>query len=218
MQKTCSFFGHRKIEITEELKLEVKQIIEDLIVNHNVLTFLFGSRSDFDYLCHLVVTELKEKYPNIKRIAYTCKSETCILESERKKWEEIYSNLQKREVQLLGVEEEIKYKNIYTAGFASYVERNQAMIDDSDYCVFYYDENYQPEMRRYSKRGFGYYQPKSGTALAYAYAKQKKKFLINITLLKNTWLEFIKNIVRNFSYDIFTHSFSFVNYNYFTNL
>lgn len=50
--KTCSFFGHRKIEITEELKEKVRAIVEDLIVNHNVLIFLFGSRSDFDYLCH----------------------------------------------------------------------------------------------------------------------------------------------------------------------
>ena len=61
--KICSFFGHRKIDITEELKQKVKEVIEDLIVNHNVLTFLFGSRSDFDYLCHLVVTEL-----NIQRL------------------------------------------------------------------------------------------------------------------------------------------------------
>ena len=57
--KICSFFGHRNVVVTEELKEKVKSIIEDLIVNHNVLTFLFGSRSDFDYLCHLVVTELK---------------------------------------------------------------------------------------------------------------------------------------------------------------
>ena len=64
-EKICSFFGHRKIEITEELKQKVKAVIEDLIVNHSVLTFLFGSRSDFDHLCHLVVAELKEKYPNI---------------------------------------------------------------------------------------------------------------------------------------------------------
>ena len=176
----CSFFGHRKIEITEELKQQVKEIVEDLIVNHNVLTFLFGSRSDFDYLCHLVVTELKEKYPNIKRIAYTCRSETCTLESERAHWEEVYSHFRKEKVTLLGVEEEVEHKTKYTSGRASYVERNQAMINDSDYCIFYYDENYQPEMRKYSKRSIGYYQPKSGTALAFAYAKQKKKEVVNV--------------------------------------
>ena len=176
----CSFFGHRTIDVTNELKQKVKQTIEDLIVKHNVSTFLFGSRSEFNDLCHLVVTELKEKYPSIRRIAYTCSSESCILESERKKWEKIYSNTYKREIHLLGVEGEVEHKTKYTAGRASYVERNQAMINDSDYCVFYYDETYKPEIRRYSQRSIGYYQPKSGTALAYAYARQKKKFLINI--------------------------------------
>ena len=178
--KTCSFFGHRTIEITEELKQKVKEIIEDLIVNHSVLTFLFGSRSDFDYLCHLVVTELKEKYPNIIRKCFTCRSETCTLESERAHWEETYSHFRKEKVTLLGVEEEVEHKTKYTSGRAGYVERNQAMINDSDYCIFYYDENYQPEMRKYSKRSIGYYQPKYGTALAHAYAKQKKKIIINV--------------------------------------
>ena len=178
--KVCSFFGHRKIKITEELKQKVKEIIEYLIVNHNVLTFLFGSRSDFDYLCHLVVTELKEKYSNIIRKCYTCRSETCTLESERAHWEEIYSHFRKEKVTLLGVEEEIEHKTKYSSGRASYVERNQAMINDRDCCIFYYDKNYQTEMRKYSKRSIGYYQPKSGTALAYTYAKQKKKQIINI--------------------------------------
>lgn len=176
----CSFFGHRKIEITEELKQQIKEIVEDLIVNHNVLTFLFGSRSDFDYLCHLVVTELKEKYPNIVRKCYTCRSEICTLESERAHWEEVYSHFRKEKVTLLGVEEEVEHKTKYTSGRASYIERNHAMINNSDYCVFYYDENYEPEMRKYSKRSICYYQPKSGTALAYAYAKQKKKEVINL--------------------------------------
>lgn len=176
----CSFFGHRSVEVTKELEQEVTLIIEDLIVNHHVSVFLFGSRSQFDYLCHLVVTNLKEKYPNIKRISYTCKSETCVLENEREKWEQIYSRLKKRDVSLLGVEDEFEYKTKYTSGRASYVERNQAMIQDSDYCVFYYDETYQPKMRKYSSKNIGYYQPKSGTALAYDYAKRKRKILINV--------------------------------------
>lgn len=183
MCKICSFFAHRKIVITEELKEKVKRVSEDLIVNHNGLTFLFGSRSDFDYLCHLVVTELKEKYPNIKRLSYTCRSETCTLESERAHWEEVYSYFRKEKVTLLGVEEEIEHKTKYTSSRVSYVERNQAMINDSDYCIFYYDENYQPEMRKRSKRCIGCYKPKSGTALAYTYAKQKKKQIINILLI-----------------------------------
>ena len=93
--KSCSFFGHRKIEITEELKQKVKNIVLDLITNHNVLTFLFGSRSDFDHLCHTIVSELKERFLNIRRIPYTCRSESCILEREKQKWEKFYSYFKK---------------------------------------------------------------------------------------------------------------------------
>lgn len=181
--KTCSFFGHREINFSNGLKQRLKDIIENLIIHHNVFRFLFGSHSKFNDLCLLVVTDLKEKYPNIKRVAYTVKSESCILEAERQKWEEIYFRFQKQKVNLLAVEEEFEHKTKYTAGKAGYVERNQAMIDDSDFCIFYYDENYQPKPRKSSKQGFNYYVPKSGTKLAYDYAKRKKKQIINVANL-----------------------------------
>ena len=163
--KSCSFFGHRNIDATPELKQKIKEIIEDLISNHNVTTFLFGSRSDFNYLCHFIVTELKEKYKHIKRIAYTGKSECCILEDKKQKWEEIYLKVLKQKVNLLCVEEEFEHKAKFIAGKASYIERNKAMIDNSDYCIFYFNKHCQY---------------KSGTAIAYAYAKQKKKCIINV--------------------------------------
>ena len=87
----CSFLGHRKIDITQELIVRLKTTIEDLILNNNVSIFLFGSNSEFNDLCHKVVTELMQRYTFIKRVAYTCKSETCILEKKKKKWEELYS-------------------------------------------------------------------------------------------------------------------------------
>ena len=65
---TACFFGHRKINETEELKNNLHEMIEHLIVNEKVDTFLFGSKSQFDDLCHKIVTELKEKHPHIKRI------------------------------------------------------------------------------------------------------------------------------------------------------
>ena len=131
-------------------------------------------------MCFEIVSELKELYLNIKRIFYSCKSEGCYLEKDRQKWEEFYSRIEKREVHILCFDEEYEHKTKYTAGKASYMERNHAMINDSDYCIFYYDENYMPPPRKYSKRSVCTYQPKSGTALAYAYAKQKKKIVINV--------------------------------------
>ena len=54
------------------------------------------------------------------------------------------------------------------------------MIDNSDYCIFYYDENYKPPMRKKSKRDLFEYQPKSGTKLAYEYAKHNQKIVSNV--------------------------------------
>ena len=65
---TCCFFGHRKINETDFLRKELYNVVEDLIINKNVNTFLFGSKSEFDSLCLKVVTELREKYPHIKRV------------------------------------------------------------------------------------------------------------------------------------------------------
>lgn len=155
-------------------------IIENLIVNEKVSSFLFGSRSQFDDLCHKVVTELKKQYPHIKRICYTTKSETATLEQEREEQEKAYSAVLKKDVRLKGYEEVIRPEKMYSSGKASYVERNQIMIDESDFCVVYYDENYLPPRRKNSPRNLIDYQPKSGTKLAYEYAIVKKKTIVNV--------------------------------------
>ena len=179
--KTCSFFGHRNAELNDEQVEKLKSTIEDLITKKNVKTFLFGSRSNFDSLCHKIVTILKIKYPFIIRKCYTCKNETCVLEKEKSYWEDIYSHIYKHKVELLCVEEEVEHKFKWSSGKASYVERNQAMINDSDYCIFYYTKDYQPYIRKHNKHSISYYQPNSGTALAFTYANQKSKNIINIS-------------------------------------
>ena len=59
--KIVCFIGHRKIEKSIELKQRVEETIKDLIENKGANTFLFGSRSEFDDLCHSIVTELQKK-------------------------------------------------------------------------------------------------------------------------------------------------------------
>lgn len=54
------------------------------------------------------------------------------------------------------------------------------MIDNSSYCVIYYDENYMPPRRKNSRRDLFDYQPNSGTKLAYDYAVKKGLKVINV--------------------------------------
>ncbi len=150
--KTCCFFGHRTINETEELKLKLVDLIEKLIVDENVDTFLFGSKSRFDSLCLELVTELKEKYPHIKRI---------YVRAEYPDINEQYTNY------LLESYEDTYYpEHIIGLGRAAYVERNYEMIDNSRFCIVYYDESNAPTTR------------KSGTKITLDYAMKKRKHII----------------------------------------
>lgn len=164
MEHSVCFIGHRKINNTPELRERLQIILQELI-DTGTTNFIFGDHSAFDDLCYDLVTELKERYPAIKRINF------------RKDYED--TDDYTMQFLISGYEESICPKGVGNAGRASYVERNQAMIRESDVCIFYYDENYLPSRRKTSRRDLFDYQPKSGTAVAYAYAESKKKKIIN---------------------------------------
>ena len=73
-EKTCCFFGHRTINETEQLKAKLVKIIEKLIADEKVDTFLFGSKSQFNSLAHSVY--IKRNYEMIE------KSQFCIIYRE----------------------------------------------------------------------------------------------------------------------------------------
>ncbi len=149
--KTCCFFGHRTINETEELKERLYEVIEKLIIEKQVDTFLFGSKSRFNSLCQETVTKIKEKYPHIKRI-YVRAEFPCI--------DEQYTNY------LFESYEDTYYpEHIIGSGRAAYVERNYEMINKSRFCIVYYDELNAPTTR------------KSGTKIALDYAIKKQKHI-----------------------------------------
>lgn len=152
--KTCCFFGHRKINETEELKERLRETIENLIVNKKVDTFLFGSKSRFNDLCHELVSEIRKKFPHIKRIYVRA--------------EYPYINERYKEYLLREYEETYYPERIIMAGKATYIERNFEMINNSLFCVVYYDEQHTPNTR------------KSGTKIALDYALKQGKQIINI--------------------------------------
>jgi len=151
---TCCFFGHRTINESEELKKKLTMIIESLIVEKKVDTFLFGSKSRFNSLCHKIVTELKEKYPHIKRI---------YVRAEYPYIDDTYKNY------LLESYEDTYYpEKILNSHKAVYIKRNFEMIDNSHFCILCYDEQNAPITR------------KSGTKIALDYAIKQGKNIINI--------------------------------------
>ncbi len=163
--KVC-FIGHRTIENAEEVISSLKETVVELI-KKGVTTFLFGSMSAFDDLSWKVVTQLKEEHPFIKRI-YVRSTYPYIDKSYEKYLLESY-------------EETYFPPKIENAGKYSYVERNYEMIDNSTYCVFYYNENYIPTLKSPTKRHILLPSKRnSGTKIAYEYAQKKKKEIINL--------------------------------------
>ena len=118
----CCFIGHRDVKASQELKVLLKEKIIALIKEKGVQYFLFGSASKFDELCLQTVTELKKQYPEIVRVYVRAKER--YLTEERKK------------SLLKDYDDTIMPTGVENAGRATYVKRNQAMIDASTYCVF----------------------------------------------------------------------------------
>ena len=152
----CCFFGHRTINETDELRTKITEVVERLITDENVDTFLFGSKSEFDRLCLELVTKLKEKYPHVKRIYVRA--------------EFPYINDDYLTYLLKSYDDTYYPEKLHGAGRAAYVERNYEMINNSKYCIVYYDEQNAPTTR------------KSGTKIALDYAIKKGREVITFPM------------------------------------
>ena len=164
--RTCCFIGHRSVDTSIKLMTSLYKTVEDLIKNEEVDTFLFGSKSQFNKLCHKTVTQLKEKYPHIKRIYV--RAEFPFINEEYRKY-------------LLTKYEDTYYpQKILNAHRAVYIERNYEMINSSRFCIIYFDKSYTPSPKSCSPNEMKSNQIKSGTKLAYDYAQTKGIHTINL--------------------------------------
>ena len=160
MTNSVCFIGHRTIIEPEKIKSLLLINLTELI-ELGKTNFIFGDHSAFDSLCYDTVSELKEIYPHIQRIKY------------RTNYPEIRES--SMVYFLKGYEKGICPEGVDKAGRASYVMRNQAMIQSSEICVFYYNPEYRP-----ARKSLSHNQSKSGTQIAFDYAKSQHKQIVNI--------------------------------------
>ena len=60
---SCTFFGHR--ECPDSIKIQLREVLIELIANHDVDMFYVGNQGRFDTIVRGVLRELKKKYPQI---------------------------------------------------------------------------------------------------------------------------------------------------------
>lgn len=150
-KKSCTFFGHREIVVTDKLINQITKIIKDKIENEQFKDFYFGGFGNFDDLCYKIVSKLKEEYNHIRRI-FCLYDRKHINISKRPEW---LKNEEYEDIIFLEPSFDGWYKRIYF--------RNLEMVDLSDFILFYVcnTEN-------------------SGAYKTFKYAKKKKKIYINL--------------------------------------
>ena len=150
-EKTCTFFGHRDITITDTLLTALKDEIEKAVWSRCRI-FLFGGFGKFDKLCHQMVSEFQKLHPDISIQRIFCVPQ----ERDLRKQAWYFNKALFEDVVYLTPSFNGWYKSIYY--------RNLAMIDNSD-CIIFYAEK----------------RENSGAYKAYKYAvKQKGKKIVNL--------------------------------------
>lgn len=163
--KSCCVIGRRTIND----KIDLLETLVDLIEKKKVFVFNFGFYGEFNDLCYQVLLSLKEIYPQIKLVLYFLNNEFAYAFDEAEQYRNKFNKKNKifphkcfDEIIYLEDIDETKFK--YAC-----VLRNKKLIDESDFCLIYYRENYSLPNNR-----------NSGTKIAYEYAKKQNKNFILI--------------------------------------
>ena len=125
--KSCCFTGHRKVNVNDELKTELRRVLTGLI-EKGVTEFYAGGAVGWDMFCEKIVLDLRNEYGIHLHIIMPCP-----LEEQTQKWE---------------TEQISEYK--YIIGQADSVEivsenyskecmknRNARLVELADVCVCY---------------------------------------------------------------------------------
>lgn len=153
--KKCAIFGHRTIEVTNELKAIITDTLKNMIEKEFIFDFYFGGFGEFDNLCWQIVSNLRKSNTCVRRIF-------CLLDPKHKnplkrpKW---LNSGDYEEFIYLDLDCEYWYTRIYY--------RNCEIINHSDYIIFYVKNNY------------------GGAYKAMQYAIKQNKPFVNIAILNH---------------------------------
>ena len=130
----CTFFGHR--ECSDSIKTKLREVLIDLITNHNVDMFYVGNQGQFDAIVRGALRELREECPQINYavvLAY--------IPGKQTEYDD-YSDTMLPE----GIE------SVHPRYAISW--RNNWMLKQSDYVVTYITHSYGGAVQYAKKAGF----------------------------------------------------------------
>lgn len=129
--KSCCFTGHRYIPGLEQqvMRYKLYNLVESLILEEGVEIFYNGGALGFDMMAAFTVISLKKQYPNIKLyMVLPCRNQDKNWSAQsRKSYKQILSQADKTYYTSEDYEHGCMHR------------RNRFMVDNSDYCVAYYN-------------------------------------------------------------------------------
>ena len=166
--KSCCIIGHRKISDYVSDEVATFNKLRDLIENQNVSVFKFGFYGEFNDLCYKFLLAFRNQYEHIKLVLYSLNNEIAFTFKEAESYKIKYEK-QNKKFPYKCFDEIVYLENIDETKFKyACVLRNKKLIDESDFCMIYFRENYfLPNNRN------------SGTRIEYEHAYKQKKIIIN---------------------------------------
>ncbi len=172
---TCPVFGHHSIKITKELKVQVFDCFEKLILEYNTYVFCFFEFGDFENMCLEILTDLKTHFPYIQSVICLANS-TSAEEFNSLSWtlffdkiEDIHPSVNDFDIQ--SIPKQKKYHKLFRDNYIT------AIIDSCDYCIFCYSRNDLLHTKKKMQRPLIFDIEKS---FAYNYAIQTQKNIMEI--------------------------------------
>ena len=192
-KKTCCFTGRRPKDLAgydwNKYRSFGKQFVDylNVLYKQGTRNFISGGAQGFDQLAFWAVTALKKRYgyTDVNNIVYVpFEGQDNLWKEEGPFGREEYNKMlmQADEVKLLVERDKVSYSGHMIAGYL--LDRNRAMVDDSDFVVALYpDDSFRTNS--------------GGTSDCMRYAEGKKKEIHQVTyLIKNNELVFDKVIIR----------------------
>ena len=167
---SCCFIGHRKLDL-QFSKEHLYNLIKHLIINVGVKNFLFGSNSEFNDLCHQIVTSFKEIYPDIIRTNYPLSQNARVTPTDKLELEQTLKKLYKKNFYICDYDNFATVTN--SKGSFAYIKRNFFMIENANLVVAYL-RDIKSKNNKTSRI------TNSGTKLAVDFAIKLKKDVIYI--------------------------------------
>ena len=133
--KSICFTGHRKISHDiQNLKAALSDSLEKYITDKGITDFYCGGAVGFDMLAEQTVSELREKYPEIKLHLVL----PCPYEDQTAKWDE----RQKEDFsKIMNAADTIEYtSDTHYKGCMK--KRNEKLVEYADCCFCYWDGRY----------------------------------------------------------------------------